>query len=100
MIAMRRVDFPQPDSPTRPKLSPAMMSSEKSGRATTVPAEVRYSTERFRIERSGSMFVFFPVAAPPLLASSLVPVAAPPLLASFASLVGQRQLAEAVAEKI
>jgi hypothetical protein len=43
-----------------------MMSREMSGRATTVPADVRYSTERFRMERSGSMFVSFPVAALPL----------------------------------
>src|ERR671913_2065640 len=53
MIAMRRVDLPQPDSPTRPKLSPGMMSSEKSGKATTEPEEDRYSTLRSRMESSG-----------------------------------------------
>src|SRR6185503_2772467 len=49
---MTSVDLPQPDSPTRPKLSPGAMSSEKSGITTRRPAEVRYSTRRFLIDSS------------------------------------------------
>src|SRR5688500_3738590 len=76
MIAMRRVDLPQPDSPTSPKLSPGMTSSAKSGNATTEPEEDRYSTLRSRMESSGSV-----TAAPPRS-------------------VRERQLAQAVGEQV
>ncbi len=53
MIAINSVDFPQPDSPTSPTLSPRSIASEKSEITTARPAEVRYSTQRFSIDSSG-----------------------------------------------
>jgi hypothetical protein len=40
MIPKATVDLPQPDSPTRPTLSPASMVSEKSTTAGISPARV------------------------------------------------------------
>ena len=50
IIALPRVDLPHPDSPTRPRISPFLMSSETRSTAATAPARVPYSTETSRSE--------------------------------------------------
>src|SRR5262245_20298807 len=54
MMAIATVDFPQPDSPTRPTLSPSSTVSEKSITAGISPARVEYETLRPLISRTGA----------------------------------------------
>src|SRR3954454_12621405 len=48
------VDFPQPDSPTRPSVSPRLMSNDTPSTARTAPRAVPYQTRRSRTERTAS----------------------------------------------
>src|SRR5579875_3912031 len=45
--------LPQPDSPTRPSVSPGWISSETSSTARTIPSGVKKCVRRFRISRRG-----------------------------------------------
>src|SRR5258708_6601065 len=53
MIALPRVDLPQPDSPTRPSVSPASTSKLTSSTARTTPRALWYWTQRLSTESSG-----------------------------------------------
>src|SRR3954452_10647939 len=48
------VDLPQPDSPTRPSVSPRLMSNDTPSTARTAPRAVPYQTRRSRTERTAS----------------------------------------------
>src|SRR5215472_4600684 len=48
-----RVDFPQPDSPTMARNSPGATSKLTLSTARTIPLSRTYSTDRFRISRTG-----------------------------------------------
>src|SRR5712672_693018 len=52
MIALPRVDLPQPDSPTSPTVSPASRSKLTSSTARTVPRALWYWTQRLRTDSS------------------------------------------------
>src|SRR5258708_23876257 len=51
-MANRRVDLPQPDSPTTPMNSPRSRSKLTSSTASTVPRSMAYSTDRSRTSRT------------------------------------------------
>src|ERR1700726_3870006 len=53
MIALPKVDLPQPDSPTRPSVSPASSSKDTSSTARTAPCAVWYWTQRLSTDNSG-----------------------------------------------
>lgn len=55
ITALAMVDLPQPDSPARPKTSPAPMEKETSSAPTTVRPSLRYSTRRPFTSSTGSM---------------------------------------------
>jgi hypothetical protein len=55
MMARATVDFPHPDSPTRPTLSPFPTVREKSITAGISPARVEYETFRSVISRTGAL---------------------------------------------
>src|SRR5687768_1072473 len=48
-----RVDFPQPDSPTRPSVSPRLIANETPSTARTGSPPVPYQTRRLRTSRTG-----------------------------------------------
>src|SRR3954462_6375268 len=48
------VDLPQPDSPTRPSVSPRLMSNDTPSTARTAPRAVPYQTRRSRTRRTAS----------------------------------------------
>src|SRR5690242_21196512 len=50
-----RVDFPHPDSPTRPSVSPGARSKLTPSTARTAPRVVPYQTRTSRAEITGSM---------------------------------------------
>src|SRR5258708_36795530 len=52
MIALPRVDLPQPDSPTSPTVSPASRSKLTSSTARTMPRALWYWTQRLRTDSS------------------------------------------------
>src|ERR1700730_4392391 len=52
MMALPKVDFPQPDSPTSPTVSPASRSKLTSSTARTVPRALWYSTQRLSTDSS------------------------------------------------
>src|ERR1700704_1502281 len=52
MIALPRVDLPQPDSPTSPTVSPASRSKLTSSTARTMPRALWYWTHRLRTDSS------------------------------------------------
>ena len=54
MIARPSVDLPDPDSPTRPRVSPARISREMPSTARTGRSSVPYQTWRSRTDRTGS----------------------------------------------
>ena len=56
MIASEVTDFPHPDSPTRPRTSPAATSNETPFTTRAIPVSVAKSTERSRTEsRAGAV---------------------------------------------
>src|SRR5712671_1241019 len=52
ITALPSVDFPQPDSPTRPTVSPAATSRLTSSTACTTPRDVGKLTQRLSTDRS------------------------------------------------
>ena len=64
MMPRPSVDFPQPDSPTRPSTSPAPMWSDTPSTARTAPRGLPYQTRRLRSSRTGVSLTISTSASP------------------------------------
>src|SRR6266496_875892 len=60
MMASATVDFPQPDSPTRPSASPGRRAKLRPGTTLTSPARMTYEILTSRNSRIGSPAVSVP----------------------------------------